>query len=236
MLSCAFRQRSRHKNEKSVRKVTIMAASPASPASPASTGPGARKKKWKHSVETAKWVVPIAIALVAAVIAVLQFYEQSQQIAALQRTTPTGEMTGMTVYHNSGRQPAVLNFRDAPVLRQQIYTLHGTTSNVPDDGSLFMVIHDYGKLSQGLSDPGIDYYITPVTPSGINNWSTNVYIGEKTAPKVALSYRLTLYFCNSIDAAKILAVTRSKAIRNRGLSSLPYPSCKQLDSIFVTKG
>jgi hypothetical protein len=168
--------------------------------------------------------------------------EQSQQIAELQKTTPVGEITGMAAYHPRKQQPPITGIRHDPVLRQQIYDLSGVSSDVPDNGSLFMVVHDYGQPTPFFSDPSAHFFITHVTlyskRSGTNQYwkSDGVYIGKKSAPKNPLSYRLTLYFCNSVDAEKILMASHSRAARNFGLRSLPYPSCKQLDSIFVTRG
>lgn len=168
--------------------------------------------------------------------------QQSQQITELQATTPVGKITSMVAYRPSGHMPAVTGIRNDPVLQQRIYDLSGTASNVPDNGSLFMVIHDYGQLTQYFNNPSTsNFYITNVTLSSKNDidqfWHANgVFIGESSTPDTPLSYRLTLYFCNSIDAAKIEDVTKSSTAGNFGLPSLPYPSCVQLDSIFVTRG
>jgi len=166
--------------------------------------------------------------------------EQRQQIAELQKTTPVGEITGMAAYHPRKPQPPITNIRSDPVLRQQIYDLSGVSSDVPDNGSLFMVVHDYGQPTPFFSDPSAHFFITHITlysKSGTNQYwkAQGVYIGAQPAPENPLSYRLTLYFCNSVDAEKIVVATRTRAARNFGLPSLPYPSCKQLDSIFVTR-
>ena len=113
--------------------------------------------------------------------------------------------------------------------------------NVPDNGSLFMVVHDYGQPEPYFSTSFNYYYIVDATlyysGSAEENWKADgVYIGTVSAPSVPLSYRLTLYFCGSVDAEKMVAASQSSTIQNYGLRSLPYPSCKQLDSIFVTRG
>jgi len=166
--------------------------------------------------------------------------EQSQQIAALLRTTPTGEITSIAAYRASGRLTTIANVRNNPFLHQQIYDLSGVVSDIPYNGALFMVVHDYGQPASSLSNPSNHYYVTPVTLSDKGNadqqWkASQVYIGQRSAPKTALSYRLTLYFCNSADTGKIMAAISSSAVQNFGLQSFPYPSCKQLDSIFVTR-
>jgi hypothetical protein len=188
------------------------------------------------------------IALCALVVSILGYRvqlksdnEQNQQIAELQQTTPTGEITGMTAYRTSGHQPTITNLRNDPVLQQQIYSLSGVASDVPDNGTMYMVVHDYGQPTPGLEDPSNHYYVTPVTPFPTSNadqsWKDpRVYIGEKSAPKTALIFRLTIYFCDSVDAEKISEATGSTAVINYGLRSFPYPSCKQLDSIFVIRG
>jgi hypothetical protein len=186
------------------------------------------------------WSVTTLIACGAVAISFRQYSAQQNQIAALQRTTPTGEITSMTAYRISGRQPTVTNMRNDPVLRQQIYYLSGVASDVPDNGSLFMVVHEYNESAAGINDPSNHYYITPVPLGGKSDtdqyWKgAEVYIGERSAPETPLSFRLTLYFCDSIDAEKIMKVTSSTAVINYGLPSLPYPSCKQLDSIFVMR-
>jgi hypothetical protein len=166
--------------------------------------------------------------------------EQAQQISELQKTTPTGNITSMVPYRPSKRQPPIAP-RKSPVLQQEIYNLSGTASNVPDNGTLFMVVHDYGQPKPYFSNSFNYYYITDVTlyynGSVEESWKADgVYIGGASAPSAPLSYRLTLYFCNSVDAEKIVAATQSSTVQNYGLRSLPYPSCKQLDSIFVTRG
>lgn len=165
--------------------------------------------------------------------------EQSQQIAELQKTTPAGEITGMAASHPEHR-PSITSTRDDPVLWQQVYNLSGVASDVPDNGSLFMVVHDYGQPTPFFDDPAAHFFITHVTLYSKSDtdqyWKAEgVYIGGQSPPTDPLSYRLTLYFCNSVDAQKIVVATRSRAARNYGLSSLPYPSCRQLDSIFVTR-
>jgi len=186
------------------------------------------------------WSITTLIAFGAVAISFKQYSVQQSQIAALQRTTPTGEITSMTAYRTSGSQPTVTNIRNDPVLRQQIYYLSGVASDVPDNGSLFMVVHEYNQEAAGINDPSNHYYITPVPLGGKSDtdqyWKgAEVYIGEHSTPKAPLSFRLTLYFCDSIDAEKIMKAISSSAVINFGIPSLPYPSCEQLDSIFVMR-
>jgi hypothetical protein len=194
------------------------------------------------------WTVTTLIALGGWVVSGLGYWaqqkvdnEQNQQIAELQQTTPTGEITRMTAYRTSGQQFTITNIRNDPVLRQQVYNVSGEASDVPDNGTLFMVVHDYGQPTPMLDDPGNHYYITPVTLYGKSDadqtWEdSQVYIGESSAPRTALSFRLTLYFCDSVDAEEIMGVISRPTVLNYGLRSFPYPSCKQLDSIFVIRG
>jgi hypothetical protein len=126
--------------------------------------------------------------------------EQNQQIAELRQTTPTREITRMIAYRKSGHEPTIINVRNDPVLRQQVYNLSGVASDVPDNGAMFMVVHDYGLPTLGVDGPSNHYCVTPVTPLPTNNadqpWKDlGVYIGEKSAPETALTFRLTLYFC-----------------------------------------
>jgi hypothetical protein len=199
-----------------------------------------KKGRFLAGLKILAWSVTTFITGAAVAISFLQYSEQRSQIAALQRTTPTGEITGMTAYRTSARQPTITNMRNDPELRQQIYDLSGVASDVPDNGNLFMVVHEYGQPTAGLNDPSNHYYITPVPLQGKSDtdqyWNASgVYIGERSVPNAPLSFRLTLYFCDSIDAGKIMKAISSTAVVNYGLLSLPYPSCKQLDSIFVTR-
>lgn len=195
------------------------------------------------------WAVTTAVALAALGVSIYGIsaqqvaknlaQQQSNQIAGLQKTTPVGEIQHMLAH--SGETPAsIADIRNDPVLRQQIYDLSGVSSDVPDNGSLFMVVHDYSQPTPYFSDPSTHYFITGITLSGksVDNqrWSADgVYVGGPSAPNKPLSYRLTLYFCNSVDAKKIVAATSTSAAKNFGLPSLPYPTCRQLDSIFVIR-
>jgi hypothetical protein len=217
-------------------------------------GHNSREEKARREIpswaKVMAWLVTTAIAAAALILSVdgrsaqesakKLADEQSQQITELQKTTPVGEITGMAAHHPQKHLPSITNIRNNPVLGQQIYDLSGVSSDVPDNGSLFIVVHDYGQPTLFFSDPPAHFFITHVTlygKSGANqHWKAGgVYIGGQSVPKHPVSYRLTLYFCNSVDAEKMVVATRARAARNSGLRSLPYPSCKQLDSIFVTR-
>jgi len=216
--------------------------------SPPERSEGTKEQRFSRWLIILAWSVTTIMALGGGVVSVLGYLaqqkvdnEQSQQIAELQQTTPTGEITRMIAYRKSGHEPTITNVRNDPVLRQQVYNLSGVASDVPDNGAIFMVVHDYGLPTLGVDDPSNHYYVTPVTPLPTNNadqpWKgLGVYIGEKSAPETALTFRLTLYFCGSVDAEKISEATGRAAVLNYGLRSFPYPSCKQLDSIFVIRG
>jgi hypothetical protein len=208
---------------------------------PDNRGEGDEKKKsLPRWILILSWSVTTFIAFGAVAISFEQYSVQRNQIAALQRTTPSGEITSMIAYRTSGSQPTVTNMRNDPVLRQQTYYLSGTASDIPDNGSLFMVVHEYNVAAAGINDPSNHYYITAVSLGGKSDadqyWKrAEVYIGENSTPKTPLNFRVTLYFCDSIDAEKITKAISSTAVVNYGLPSLPYPSCKQLDSIFVMR-
>jgi hypothetical protein len=228
--------------------VVMRVGSAGPPVKPDTRQDGERKRTLPRWLKISGWPVTNIIAFISVIIAFIavaisfeQYSAQRSQIAALQRTTPTGEITGMTAYRTSGRQLTITNMRNDPVLRQQIYDLSGVASDVPDNGNLFMVAHEYGQLTTGLNDPSNHYYITPVPLQGKSDtdqyWNVSeVYIGERSAPDSSSSFRLTLYFCDSVDAEEIVKAISSTAVDKYGLLSLPYSSCKQLDSIFVTRG
>ena len=210
-------------------------------------GKDSRDLPLKYKVLT--WLATTLVAVAGLVISIKGYSaqdktatlatEQTQQISELQKTTPTGNITGMIPYRPSKRQPPIA-VRKNPVLQQEVYNLSGTALNVPDNGSLFMVVHDYGQPQSYFGNSFNYYYIVGVTlyysGSAEENWKADgVYIGAVSAPSVPLSYRLTLYFCGSVDAEKMVAASQSSTVQNYGLRSLPYPSCKQLDSIFVTR-
>jgi hypothetical protein len=214
------------------------------------TGINGRPEKAEHKAPDWRWIVTTAMAVLALLVSVFGQWEQlsakkladeqRQQIAELQKTTPVGEITGIAAYHPGKHQHPITSIRDYPVLPQQIYDLSGVSSDVPDNGSLFMVVHDYGQPTPFFSNPSAHFFITHVTLYSKNDthqyWKADgVYIGGQSAPEKPLSYRLTLYFCNSVDAQKMVVATRIRAARNIGLPYLRYPSCKQLDSIFVTR-
>jgi hypothetical protein len=156
---------------------------------------------------------------------------QIQQIQALERTTPTGEITSMTANQPKGSDSRVGGLRQDPLLRQQIYDLSGVAYNVPDNGTLFVFVHDYSLGRYFINDA------SPGLSSGSRlDWSAdNVYIGGQTPPSETLSYRVTLYFCNSVDANAINSQHALLSVLNNGLKELSYPSCRQLDSIFVRR-
>jgi hypothetical protein len=198
-----------------------------------------KEKKFPRWLLVLAWSITTLITCSAVAISFEQYLVQQNQIAALQRTTPTGEITGITAYRASGSNPAVINMRNDPMLQQQVYYLSGVASDVPDNGSLFMVVHEYNEEA-GINDPSNNYYITAVPLGGKSDadqyWKgAEVYIGEHSTPKAPLNFRLTLYFCDSVDAEKIMKTIRSATVINYGLTSLPYPSCRQLDSIFVIR-
>lgn len=216
------------------------------------------ERSWKKTIEDispwlkfAGWAITTAIASYALWLSIggqsaeeaakTLANQQSQQIIELQKTTPMGEITRMTLYGHTGNKSVVANLRNDPMLRQRIYSVTGTASDVPDNGNLFMVVHEYVTPTSAFNFTQYPYFITGVTLYGKStedqNWEAGeVYIGKQSAPNAQVSYRLTLYFCNSVDSAKIIAATQSNAAQAYGVSSLPYPSCKQLDSIFIIRG
>jgi hypothetical protein len=221
----------------------------------AGASPGAvaetAKKHRASWYKVGAWLIPILISLGALSVSIASYSgqssarkldnEQSQQIIELQRTTPTGQITGMVPYHPSSGEKAIANIRRNPLIFQQIYGLRGRALNIPDNGDLFIVVHNYGQRTSSFSETYSRFFLTPVNltfgRSTVNqNWEApGVYIGSKSAPTSVVSYRLSLYFCNSADSQKISIALQSEANRNAGLSSLPYPSCRQLDSIFVRR-
>lgn len=205
---------------------------------------------WKTAAKIFGWTITTVIAGAALVVAWTSANStktlnsvQARQIRQLERATPTGTITELEPYQSSRGHAAVLtNVRSDPLLPQQIYNVHGTASNVPDNGSLYMVIHFYGERQTDFNRGRPQYYLVAANlrfgKSVVNQrWAADgIYIGTKAAPRSVTSYRLSLYFCNSIDSKEIRVAIQKPTIRNFGLPDLPYPSCRQLDSIFVRRG
>jgi hypothetical protein len=203
------------------------------------------KKNWKGFVA---WLIPVFIS-VGVLVTTWQFNSlQARQIAQLQRTTPTGLISTITPYEpGPGVSNApIANVRNDPFIPQQIENMSGQAWNVPDNGELFLVVHNYGGRYQNQVEKQSRYFLTPVnvtfgTSDDAQTWNApGVYFGGPNAPSTSTSYRLTLYFCNSVDSAQIFSVLNKKtngieANRNAGFTSLSYPSCTQLDSIFVQR-
>ena len=225
---------------------------------PGTNGSAKFKKAMKAiwSVSGAKfvaWFITTTVSTVALVLAILALQEQHpaevlsqdqiQQLMELQRTNPTGTITAITPYQGHSVGKAVIkDVRDDPLLPDQIGNLGGSASNVPANGDLFVVVHSYGGRTSGLEDTPSLYFFTPVTPlfgtSVVNQrWlAPGVYFGGKVAPTTVTFYGVSLYFCDSPDSALIFAAIANPVKQNAGFLTMPYPSCKQLDSIFVRRG
>ena len=89
--------------------------------------------------------------------------EQSNQIMELQRITPTGAITAIVPYQSgSYNRIAIKDIRHNPVVPGQINDISGDAENVPDNGDLFMVVHNYGRRTNQLAEKPSLYFITPV--------------------------------------------------------------------------
>lgn len=207
------------------------------------------KENWKIIAVVAGWVITTVISVVALVVAIPGYgdavsatklsNEQSAQIIRLELSTPTGEIAEI-VPHDQGHATAVTGVRRDPFIPQQINDLSGAAQNVPDNGDLFVVVHNYGTTTTHLQDIPSLYFITPANQSGADTaneeWkSPGVYIGGPDASTPRKYYRITLYFCDSRDSAAISIALRNEVNRNKGFPSFPYSSCNQLDSIFVRR-
>lgn len=204
---------------------------------------------WK-AAQVVGWIVTTFVALGALYVARTSANSanrlndaQSQQIMRLEKTTPTATITEMVPYDSSRTHtPVLTNVRRDPTLQQQIYNMYGTASNVPDNGNLFIDIHFYGERITDFNQGAPQFYLVPVRLKFgksvvAQRWeAAGVYIGAKAPPSNVTTYRLSLYFCNSIDSKKIFTAIKKPAIKNYGFRYLSYPSCKQLDSIFVRRG
>jgi|ERR1035438_827700 hypothetical protein len=168
--------------------------------------------------------------------------EQAQQIAELQKTTPTGQIARLVPYHPSRGLATITRVRHNPLVLEQIYNLYGRASDIPDNGDLYIVVHNYGERTSTFNETHSRFYLTQVdlmfgaSPVDQSWEAPGVYIGGESASSSVASYRLSLYFCDSVDSEKISEALRNQADRNAGLLSLPYPSCRQLDTIFVRRG
>jgi hypothetical protein len=198
---------------------------------------------WKTALKVLGWIVTTGIALAGLVVALeveastkTLSNAQTQQIKQLERATPTGTIVKLIPYHPlPGHAAPVTDVRHDPVLTQQVYNVYGTASNIPDNGGLFMVIHFYGERLTPFNREAPQFFLVPALPGFDQRWkAAGIYIGTKSPPK-AESYRLSLYFCNSVDSEKIFAAIKKSRVKNYGLPYLSYPSCKQLDSIFVRR-
>jgi hypothetical protein len=203
------------------------------------------KKNWKESTA---WLISVFISA-AVLVTTWQFNSlQERQIAQLQRTTPTGQINTITAYHPGPGVPdaPITDVRNDPFIPQQIENISGQVWNVPDNGELFVDVHNYGERYQNQTETQSRYFLTLAniaygTSDEAVTWKApGVYFGGPGAPSSSTGYRLTLYFCNSVDSAQIDIVLNKKTHgieldRNAGFASLPYPSCTQLDSIFVQR-
>jgi len=203
------------------------------------------KNNWKGFLA---WLIPVFIS-VGVLVTTWQFNTaQDRQIAQLQRTTPTGQINTITPYKPTPGVPAapITDVRSYPFISQQIQNVSGQAWNIPDNGDLFVVVHNYGGRSQSQTETPSRYFLTPAditfgTSDDAQAWNAPaVYFGPSKAPSTTTSYRLTLYFCNSVDSAQINIVLNKKtngieAKRIAGFTFLSYPSCTQLDSVFVQR-
>lgn len=205
--------------------------------------PEARKVNWKFL----GWVATTVISLGALGISIFTYFagapareltrDQIQQIIELERATPTGQITGMIPYRPTSHPHAISNIRDYPVVFQQIYSMSIRANHIPDNGQLFIVVHSYG---QAITSYSRFYPIQAHLVFGVGavdqKWEAMAYIGPGSAPGAApQTYRVSLYFCNSLDSEKISNAMLKRANRNYGLLDLNYPSCRELDSIFVRR-
>ena len=160
--------------------------------------------------------------------------DQIQGIIDLQRSTPKGRISAIRPH---GRPDAVSNMRRDPSILQQVYTVNVTADHIPDNGQLFIMVHNYG---QG-SGPYARFFPTQVklifrkAPVGRYWRAGTVYMGLPASPKRTQTYRVSLYLCNSRDAARITHANATRHAQNYGLQFLRYPSCQELDSIFVRR-
>lgn len=202
---------------------------------------------WKIFWYVLGWVVTTLISLITVVVAYRTLQtglpasklsqDQIQQLINLQKATPTGQITAMTPYPPSRHAQAISNIRQDPFVFQQVYSLSIRANHIPDNGQLFIMVHVYGQTT----GPYSTFYPTQVNlvfgKQPINqNWKApRVYLGTPSAPKSTETYRVSLYFCNSLDSVKLSKAANSPHKRNYGLRYLNYPSCRQLDSIFVRR-
>lgn len=203
------------------------------------------KNNWKGFLA---WLIPVFIS-VGVLVTTWQFNTaQDRQIAQLQRTTPTGQINTITPYKPAPGTSAapITDVRSYPFISQQIENVSGQAWNIPDNGDLFVVVHNYGGRSQSQTETPSRYFLTPANlmfgkSDDAQVWNAPaVYFGSSKAPSTVTSYRLTLYFCNSVDSAQISLVLSKKtngieANRIAGFTFLSYPSCTQLDSVFVQR-
>ena len=150
-------------------------------------------RSWKKKIEdispwlkVAGWVITTAIAFTALWLSIMGqsaeeatktlANQQSLQITELQKTTPMGEITRMTFYGHTGNKSVIANLRNDPILRQRIYNVAGTASDVPDNGNLFMVVHEYGTPTSSFNFTQYPFFITGVTLYGTSiedqNWGS----------------------------------------------------------------
>lgn len=134
------------------------------------------RKHWKTTALVIAWFATTSLSVAALVVAIPGYgaansakklnEEQSQQIIELQRTTPTGEITSIVPYQQRPNgSNAVKDVRQNPFVPQEINNVYGLAQNVPDDGDLFMVVHNYGTRTTHLQDIPSLYYVTPVNQS-----------------------------------------------------------------------
>lgn len=202
-----------------------------------------RKVNWK----LVGGVVTILISLAALVVSIYTLVvgaparkltqDQIQQIIDLERATPTGQITAMIPYRPTSHPHAILNVRGDPLVFQQVYSLSVRANHVPDNGNLFIIVHNYGQSAASYSRfYAIEVHVVFGKGAVGQNWKAKmVYIGPRSAPGSPQTYRVRLYFCNSLDSEKISHAMRERANQNYGLLYLNYPSCRQLDSIFVRR-
>src|SRR6266542_1907449 len=165
--------------------------------------------------------------------------KQSARLNALERTTPVGKIKSISKFQTEPQASGNLNETDNyPFVPQQIVDLRGTSKTVPDNGDLWIVLHQYSNRESGtLVESSSLYYFTPAnllygTSVVDQSWiAPGVSVGPSETPSEEASYRISLYFCSSSDSATIAGKLKNKKQRNAGLISIPGSSCKQLDSI-----
>jgi hypothetical protein len=160
----------------------------------------------------------LVIALATAVLGFVAYFQQRDQIEALQRTTPTGHILPFTTNGTISHETAPLN-------------IDVEAENVPVNGRLWIVNHKPFARAGGRADR---YYPTEVELHGDGRLvASMVYIGTP-ADSQAVTYELGLYFCDSVDSNAMQSFLNSDK-RSEGLPTITGASCRQLDGVRVTR-